>query len=173
MCATAPAHVTQVGLCVPFGTVRIANVLNLRLALHLLPARLMDCAVTSMATQTYPILLVEDDLPLLECLESFLRDHQFETHCAATRAQAELLLRQTRPSICLLDLNLPDGSGMDILRLIVAEQLPVKVIVMSAFPMAHLKMRFPPTVLKALLTKPVSPDQLIQAVDTIMREHAT
>lgn len=132
----------------------------------------MPPAMSAMSTQTSSILLIEDDQPLLESLKAFLEDHGFETHTAGSRAEGEEVLRRVSPSICLLDLNLPDGSGVDLLRLIVAEQLPVKVIVMTAFPVAHLKIRFPAAVLSAVLTKPVSPEQLIEAVDKISRNGA-
>lgn len=126
-------------------------------------------ALPVMSTQTTSILLIEDDQPLLESLKAFLEDQGFETHTAGTRAAGEEVLRRLHPSICLLDLNLPDGSGVDLLRLIVTERLSVKVIVMTAFPVAHLKIRFPAAVLSAVLTKPVSPEQLIEAVDRIAR----
>jgi two-component system response regulator PilR (NtrC family) len=111
--------------------------------------------------------LVEDDLSLQSSLRSFFEEHGFQTHTAGTRQEGQALLRTLRPSICLLDMNLPDGSGLDLLRLIVQERLPVRVIVMSAFPIEHLRQRFPDSVV-ASMTKPVSPQQLLDLVDTIV-----
>jgi DNA-binding NarL/FixJ family response regulator len=64
-------------------------------------------------------------------------------------------------------MNLPDGSGLDLLKLIVAENLPVRVIVMSAFPQPRLLEQFPKRVLAAMMTKPVSPLLLLECVDKI------
>jgi len=125
-----------------------------------------------MSTQT-SILLVEDDQSLRESLRHFLEDHGFETHAAGSRAQGEELLRAVRPAVCLLDLNLPDGSGLDLLRVIVRERLPVRVIVMSAFPVPGLAGQFPETVLAATMTKPVSPEHLLEWVDRIGRSEAS
>jgi DNA-binding NarL/FixJ family response regulator len=85
-------------------------------------------------------------------------------------AEGRALLRALRPAVCLLDLNLPDGSGLDLLRVIVAEGLPVRAIVMSAFPPQRLREQFPATVLAALMTKPVSPQHLLEWVDRITRD---
>ena len=77
------------------------------------------------------------------------------------------MLRSLRPALCLLDLNLPDGSGLDLLRMIVDENLPVRVIVMSALPLPHLRRQFPESVLAAMMTKPVSPLHLLECMDRI------
>ena len=80
------------------------------------------------------------------------------------------MLRRLRPAVCLLDMNLPDGSGLDLLRVVAGEGLGVRVIVMSAMPLGRLQEQFGPGVLAATLTKPVSPQQLLDAVTRIMRE---
>src|SRR5438045_9101353 len=110
-----------------------------------------------MSTQTSSILLIEDDPSLQESLRDFLEENGFDTHTASSRSEGETLLRSLRPAVCLLDLNLPDGSGLDLLRLITQENLPVRVIVMSAFPLQRLRQQFPESVLAAMITKPVSP----------------
>jgi DNA-binding response OmpR family regulator len=122
-----------------------------------------------MSTRTSVILLVEDDSSLRDSLADFLADHGFETHAAGSRAEGQAMLRSLRPAVALLDLNLPDGSGVDLLRVIVQERLPVRAVVMSAFPSERLRQQFPESVLAALLTKPVSPQQLLDAVDRITR----
>ena len=122
-----------------------------------------------MSTQTSAILLVEDDQSLQASLRTFLEENGFETHTAGTRSEGQVLLRSLRPAVCLLDLNLPDGSGLDLLRLIVRENLPVRVIVMSALPLQRLHEQFPSSVLAATMTKPVSPQHLLEWVDRITR----
>ena len=139
------------------------------MALLLLVLALMHLSPSPMPPQTSTILLVEDDLSLRDSLTDFLADHGFDTRAAASRREGEALLRSLRPAVALLDLNLPDGSGVDLLRLIVRERLPVRAVVMSAFPSQRLRQEFPESVLAALLTKPVSPQQLLDVVDKITR----
>jgi two-component system response regulator PilR (NtrC family) len=113
------------------------------------------------------ILLVEDDLSLQESLRDFLVESGFDARAASSRQEGEALLRTLRPAVCLLDLNLPDGSGLDLLRFIVREGLPVRAVVMSAFPVDRLSRQFPASVLAAMMTKPVSPQQLLEVVTRI------
>ena len=122
-----------------------------------------------MSTRASAILLIEDDPSLRASLRGFLEENGFQTHAAGSRLQGQDLLRTLKPAVCLLDLNLPDGSGLDLLRLIVRERLPIRVIVMSAMPIEHLHQQFPESVLAATMTKPVSPQHLLDWVDRITR----
>jgi DNA-binding response OmpR family regulator len=122
-----------------------------------------------MPTRTGSILLVEDDQSLQDGLRSFFEDSGFETHAAGTRADGQRLLRDVKPAVCILDLNLPDGSGLDLLRLIVQERLPVRVIVMSALPEARLRQQYPASVLAAMMTKPASPQELLEVVESVVK----
>lgn len=138
------------------GVARFAGVM------HVLPLS------SRMSRSTSAILLVEDDRSLRASLREFLEEHGFETHAAASRAEGEERLRALRPAVCLLDLNLPDGSGVDLLHLIVRERMAVRVIVISAIPVGRLEEQFPAGVLAGTLTKPVSPQQLLEAVTRIV-----
>jgi two-component system response regulator PilR (NtrC family) len=121
------------------------------------------------STRTATILLVEDDPSLRASLRAFMEENGFLTHTAASRSEGQEMLRSLKPAICLLDLNLPDGSGLDLLRLIVRERLAIRVIVMSAMPNEQLHRQFPSSVLAATMTKPVSPQHLLDWVDRITR----
>ena len=133
-------------------------------------AGLMIAPALDMSTGSALILLVEDDVSLQGSLRGFLEDHGFQTQTASSIAEGRAVLRALRPSVCLLDLNLPDGSGVDLLRLIERERLGVRAIVMSAFPPARLREQVGTGVLAALMTKPVSPQHLLEWVDRIVRE---
>jgi DNA-binding NarL/FixJ family response regulator len=53
---------------------------------------------------------------------------------AETVAQAIDALRQFTPDAMILDLRLPDGNGLDVLRLMQRERLPTAVIVLTSYP---------------------------------------
>ena len=120
-----------------------------------------------MSSTTLSILLIEDDASLQVSLRTFLDDNGFQTFAAGTRLEGTELVRRIRPAICILDMNLPDGSGAEVLRVIAQENLGVRVIVMTAFPIEHLRNRYPATILQAVLVKPVSPDELLETVARI------
>jgi len=114
------------------------------------------------------LLLVEDDESLRRSLSEFLKDNGYATYAVGTMSEAWETVRAVRPAVCLLDLNLPDGSGLDLLRRIVSERLPTRVIVMTAFPLQHLQPSYPQPTLAGWLTKPVPPASLLEMVRTAM-----
>lgn len=114
---------------------------------------------------TASLLLVEDDDSLRRSLCEFLKDNGYATYAVGTMNEAWEAVRAIRPTVCLLDLNLPDGSGLDLLRRIVADRLPTRVIVMTAFPLQHLQPSYPSSTLAGWLTKPVPPAALLETVE--------
>jgi DNA-binding response OmpR family regulator len=62
------------------------------------------------------ILLVEDDAPTRTFLADHLTADGYDVLVAATCAEGLRLLEQQFPDLALVDLNLPDGSGYDLIR---------------------------------------------------------
>ncbi|HKY64842.1 MAG TPA: response regulator transcription factor [Acidimicrobiales bacterium] len=81
------------------------------------------------------ILLVEDDPDLAEVVTLGLRAQAYAVDHAASCAAAEDLARTTTYDVACLDLGLPDGDGLDLLRRLVtgAEvHRPARVLVLTA-----------------------------------------
>jgi DNA-binding response OmpR family regulator len=115
-------------------------------------------------------LLVEDDLSLRESLCQFLEDHGYQTVTADTAAQGWEVLQSRQPQLCLLDLNLPDGSGLDLLKKIALHRLDCRAVVMTAFDLRHVRPVDTSGVLVGWMTKPVSPLELLEIVDKVMNQ---
>ncbi|GAA4214018.1 response regulator transcription factor [Microbispora amethystogenes] len=62
------------------------------------------------------VLLVEDDPELSELVALGLRNESYAVDVAATYLEAEESLRVTSYDVACLDLGLPDGDGLDLLR---------------------------------------------------------
>jgi DNA-binding response OmpR family regulator len=62
------------------------------------------------------ILVVEDDAELAELIAMGLRNESYATDLAATGAEAEEFLRTTSYDLVCLDLGLPDGDGLELVR---------------------------------------------------------
>jgi two-component system, OmpR family, response regulator RegX3 len=62
------------------------------------------------------ILLVEDERSITEPLAAALGREGFDTAVVGTVAEALELAERTRPDLVLLDVMLPDGSGLDVCR---------------------------------------------------------
>ena len=79
-------------------------------------------------------ILVADDHPMIRtALEVLLRDSEYEIVGMAGTGKAALEeIERLRPDIILLDLQMPGGSGMDVLRRIRAEKMPLRVVLLTA-----------------------------------------
>ena len=77
------------------------------------------------------VLVLEDELSLSGLLVETLDTAGFEATAATTVAAARETLARVEVDVVLLDLNLPDGSGLDILRLVRDEALPTEAIVLT------------------------------------------
>ncbi|OQW74456.1 MAG: sigma-54-dependent Fis family transcriptional regulator [Proteobacteria bacterium ST_bin11] len=78
-----------------------------------------------------PVTLVVDDEPdIRELLEITLNRMHIQTRCAASLAEAKQLLSAEVFDLCLTDMKLPDGDGLDLVDYIqlAGLQLPVAVI---------------------------------------------
>ena len=64
------------------------------------------------------VLVVDDEADIRELLDLTLARMGLAADCAGTVAEARKLLEQTCYSLCLTDMRLPDGEGLDIVRLI-------------------------------------------------------
>ena len=79
------------------------------------------------------VLIVEDDPALVHAIERNLSVRGFETRSAASVAEALAALDEGSPSLLLLDIDLPDGSGWEVLRALrAAGPSSTAVIVISA-----------------------------------------
>jgi len=64
-----------------------------------------------------PLVLVVDDEPdLVELVTLTLSRMQLETRSAGDVAAAKKLLREQRFDLCLTDMRLPDGDGLDLVE---------------------------------------------------------
>ena len=78
------------------------------------------------------ILIVEDELPLMESMVSYLELEGFKCEQASSY-HAGLCSIDKHDYICMLiDLNLPDGDGLDLVRLVRQNQSTSGIIIISA-----------------------------------------
>lgn len=80
------------------------------------------------------VLVVEDEADLQAVLAFNLREAGHSVQVVGDLAQARISIAQQRPELVLLDLMLPDGSGMELCRRLLAEtHLPhVGVLIITA-----------------------------------------
>ncbi|VAX01967.1 hypothetical protein MNBD_ALPHA03-28, partial [hydrothermal vent metagenome] len=79
------------------------------------------------------ILLIEDVVPLAEVYIEYLQGEDVEIDHVTTGDEAYKYLAENTPQIILLDLNLPDVDGMEILKYVSDTGLDSCVIVITAY----------------------------------------
>src|SRR5688572_21945037 len=77
------------------------------------------------------VLVVEDEASIRAGLVALLEMDGHRTLAAAGVAEAAAHLDAATPTHLLLDLNLPDGPGTDVLRRVRARTLPVRVALVT------------------------------------------
>ncbi|WP_294244363.1 sigma-54 dependent transcriptional regulator [Propionivibrio sp.] len=106
------------------------------------------------------VLVVDDEADIRELLDLTLARMGLSADCAGTVAEAKAFLERENYKLCLTDMRLPDGDGLDIVRLIGAQYGQTPVAVITAFGSADNAV----AALKAgafdYLAKPVALDQL-------------
>lgn len=87
-----------------------------------------------MATLSAPtVLLIEDSATLSLLYKDYLR-HEDINFCQRSKgAEGLAFIKDQLPDVVLLDLNLPDMNGMDILKAIQAQKLPCTAVVITAY----------------------------------------
>ncbi len=115
------------------------------------------------------VLIVDDKKDLLDLLELALARMGLEVGRASTVRDALQELDSRKYQLCLTDMRLPDGDGLEVVRHVAAHHAEVPVAVITA----HGNMENAITVLKAgafdYLSKPVALDQLRALVKSALK----
>jgi len=79
------------------------------------------------------VLVVDDELLVLRSTRRLLADEGYEVETAASAAEGLAAFEALRPQVVLLDVRLPDGSGLDILPQMRRIDPSVQVVIVTAF----------------------------------------
>lgn len=116
------------------------------------------------------ILLVEDEEDLLYLLRDRFEWEGYQVETAASKAEAEALLGGITPSLVVLDLMLPDGSGMDLLTSLRAAKgtANVPVLVLTGLGDDETKEMALARGADRFLTKPSSAERLLGEIRSLL-----
>lgn len=79
------------------------------------------------------LLVIDDEKSILETLSMFFEEKGLTVLTADTGTKGMALFRKQRPQVVILDIRLPDVNGLEILAAMVKENLPAKIIMITAF----------------------------------------
>lgn len=118
------------------------------------------------------VLIVEDEPDIAEVLEVYLRREGFRTERASTGPGAVHLHRAARPDLVLLDVNLPEFDGFEVLRRI-RETAGTPVIMVTAFAEDLDKLLGLKMGADDYVVKPFSPPEVVARVGAVLRRTGT
>ncbi len=116
------------------------------------------------------ILVVEDNILNLKLFGDLLHFHGYRTLLSRSGTEALSLARRHRPDLILLDLQLPEVSGMEVARRLQADLdlAAIPVIAVSAFTLAGDRDSLMGAGCNAYCQKPISAQELLTTVRRLL-----
>ena len=116
------------------------------------------------------ILIVDDEADLADSCARLLRRRGWQVETVTTRDAALSAVEGHRPALAIVDRQLPDGDGLDVIR--AAQGAGTPVIVVTGFTSAGVRRRALEEGAAGFLGKPFSTRALLDLVASIVGEPA-
>jgi DNA-binding response OmpR family regulator len=115
------------------------------------------------------LLIVEDELDLLNSISSYLQKEDFVCEIASTYFDAEDKVISYKYDVIILDINLPDGNGLDILKHVKKSNPETGVLIVSAKDSLDDKLKGLDLGADDYITKPFHLAELNSRVNSLIR----
>ena len=110
------------------------------------------------------ILIVDDEEEIREFLTTFLKEQGYETLAAKEGIEALEKIQKENPNLILLDLNIPNLSGFEILDKIKRKEIKIPVLIFSGIASANDRQRIMALGASGYLNKPIQLDILLEEI---------
>lgn len=121
-----------------------------------------------MTRAMHQVLVIEDEPGIRHVLRVLLEGEDYRVIEAETAARAQIEARSHKPDLLIVDLGLPDGDGLEVIRR-VREWSPVPVIVLSARTLESQKIAALDAGADDYVSKPFSAGELLARVRAGLR----
>src|SRR5580704_3687744 len=115
------------------------------------------------------LLVVDDEPSILTTLQKALTLEGYAVDVAGGVKVAEEKLKKRSYDLCLFDVTLPDGDGVELLERVRAQKIDTPVIVMSGHATIEAAVRAVRIGALNFLEKPLNTDALLIAIETALR----
>lgn len=114
------------------------------------------------------VLIVEDVTSLVQVYADYLRDEPVEVRAVDCLASARNFIRSQIPGVILLDVNLPDGNGLELLREIRSRALDTVVVIITANGSLTAAIEAMRDGADDFLVKPFAPERLATTINNAL-----
>jgi DNA-binding NtrC family response regulator len=118
------------------------------------------------------ILIVDDERPICMTLKALLERHGYVTDTAGTATLGLKSLRNTLPAVVLLDLQLPDAEGLQMLDQIKREHPETQVIILTAHDSLSNAIESIKRGAYHFISKPYAPEELLSLVEKALEKQS-
>src|SRR5438270_5527685 len=125
-----------------------------------------------MSAEHRRLLVIDDERPILMTLEALLGRHGFDVRTASTAAQGKRALKEGSASLVLLDLQLPDADGLQMLDEIKTEHPETQVIILSAHDSLNNAIESIKRGAYHFISKPYAPEELLSLVEKALEKQS-
>jgi DNA-binding response OmpR family regulator len=122
-------------------------------------------------TDQHAILVVEDETSIASFVAAYLRNAGYVVRTASTAQEAVTELAKEMPGLVVLDLNLPDGDGVELCRSI-RKSSDVPILMLTARDEDVDKIIGLEVGADDYMTKPFNPRELVARVKSVLRRAA-
>ena len=112
------------------------------------------------------VLVADDDVSIRESLRKLLEETGYEVSLAVNGRDALRKLKARRADILLLDLEMPERDGWDVLEAVAADRAPLPVLVITGRGEELHSKLIPGS--RALLEKPVDVELLLERIEQLL-----
>jgi DNA-binding NtrC family response regulator len=126
----------------------------------------------NMKTDDRRILIIDDERPILLTLEALLARRGYQVDTAPTASQGLNLLKSKSPALVLLDLQLPDAEGLEMLDRIKTELPEIQVIILTAHDSLHNAIESIKRGAYHFISKPYAPEELLSLVEKALEKQS-
>src|SRR2546429_6174775 len=105
-------------------------------------------------------------------LEALLKRHDYEVDTAPTWSQGLTLLKSESPALLLLDLQLPDADGLEVLDQIKTEFPRTQIIILTAHDSLHNAIESIKRGAYHFISKPYAPEELLSLIEKALEKQS-
>ena len=118
---------------------------------------------------THRVLIVEDEAILAKNIKQYLEFHEYDVRIAVTAKHGIAEFKEHRPDVVVLDIQLPDGDGREVLSQIRQVSEEVGIIIITAFGSLQLAVDAMAAGASNYIEKPIALGTLKLIVDKCIR----